>query len=560
MNVPLSEYPRPQMKRDSYLCLNGQWNLQFVSDGKEAKTYNILVPYCPESVYSGVQRTLQPQETMRYSRHVTFPGGVDFQRERLLLHFGAVDYRALIYINGEQVFEHTGGYLPFEVEVSSADFDLDVLVQDPSDTKEISRGKQSSEPGGIWYPPTSGIWQTVWMEKVPSVYIKSYKLTSDLQGFNVTVLMKDNSVCPFKLSLQGKEYEGQTGTKFRVDIPEAHLWTPEDPYLYDFVITVNQGEFEDKIEGYVGLRTYGVGKDEKGNNVLLLNNKPYFHHGLLDQGYYKEGFYTPKSDEDFINDIKTAKDLGFNTLRKHIKVEPLRWYYHCDRLGMLVWQDMVSGGGKYKTSTVTFPLIIGSHLKDNQYEKFARKDEHERQVWEQEAYTTVEHLFNVVSLAMWVPFNEGWGQFDSARIVQNIKALDDSRTIDHASGWQDQMIGDFKSLHVYFRPYRFHKDKLGRCVILTEFGGYGYDSNTTTNKSFIYKKLSSKLELTKAIVKLYEKQIIPAKNKGLAAAIYTQLSDVEQETNGLITYDRREVKVLPNSILEMSKKLLEKPL
>ena len=556
MNIPLSEYPRPQMKRDSYLCLNGLWDLQFISDGKEAKAYPILVPYSPESVYSGVKRTLQPYETMRYSRHVVFPEPVDFQTHTLLLHFGAVDYRALIYINGQQVFEHIGGYLPFEVEVPCREFNLDVLVQDPGDTKEISRGKQSSTPGGIWYPQTSGIWQSVWMEKVPRAYIKNYKLAVDLQGFDITVFMNDNSACPCILNLLGKEYEFKAGTKTRIDIPNAYLWTPEDPYLYDFVITANKDLIPDKVEGYVGLRTFGIGKDENSNNVLLLNKKPYFHHGLLDQGYYKDGFYTPKSDEDFINDIKTAKALGFNTLRKHIKVEPLRWYYHCDRLGMLVWQDMVSGGGKYKTSTVTLPLILGSHLKDNQYEKFARSDEHERQVWEQEAYATVDHLYNVVSLAMWVPFNEGWGQFDSARIVKNIKALDDSRSIDHASGWQDQGIGDFKSLHVYFRPYRFHKDKLGRCVILTEFGGYGYDTNTTQKKSFIYKKLRSKAELTQAIVNLYEKQILPAKNKGLAAAIYTQLSDVEQETNGLITYDRKEIKVLSKTILEMSKSLL----
>ncbi len=556
MNVPLSEYPRPQMKRESFLCLNGLWNLQFISDGKEAKEYSILVPYSPESVYSGVQRTLHAHETMRYSRHVVFPENVNFQTHTLLLHFGAVDYRALVYINGKQVFEHIGGYLPFEIEVPLREFDLDVLVQDPGDTKEISRGKQSSQPGGIWYPQTSGIWQTVWMEKVPQLYIKSYKLVPDLQGFNITVFMNDNSDCPCSLLFQGKEYELQAGKVFRIDIPDAYLWTPEAPYLYNFVIIANKGSNKDKVSGYVGLRTFGVGRDVNGNNVLLLNNKPYFHHGLLDQGYYKDGFYTPKSDEDFVNDIKTAKDLGFNTLRKHIKIEPLRWYYHCDRLGMLVWQDMVSGGGKYRTSTVTLPLIFGSHLKDNQYEKFARKDGKERKVWEKEAYGTVELLYNVVSLAMWVPFNEGWGQFDSARIVKNITAFDNTRTIDHASGWQDQKIGDFKSLHVYFRPYKFHKDKLGRCVILTEFGGYGYDTNTTKKKSFIYKKLRSKLELTQAIVKLYEKQIIPAKKKGLAAAIYTQLSDVEQETNGLITYDRADIKVIPSPICEMSKKLL----
>jgi len=569
--IPLSEYPRPQMKRDSYYCLNGKWSLVFVSDAEKRgeqfnalalKEYVINVPYSPESAYSGVGRTLQAHETMCYKRHVEFPGPVDFERERLLLHFGAVDYRALVRINDKIVCEHIGGYLPFSIDLAeqgifSKDFELSVLVQDPGDTKEISRGKQSSTPGGIWYPKTSGIWQTVWMEKVPKTYIKDFEITPNLQGFWIEVHTNDNSSCLAELSIPscGIFTTFETGSKNKIDILNPHLWTPEDPFLYDFTLTVKN----DKVKSYVGLRTFGVEKDEKGNSVLKLNDKPYFHHGLLDQGYYKDGYYTPKSDDDFVNDILLAKKLGFNTLRKHIKIEPLRWYYHCDRLGTLVWQDMVSGGGKYKIGTITLPLIFGSHIKDDKYEKFARLDAQQRKVWEQETYDTVKHLYNVTSIAMWVPFNEGWGQFDSKRIVGEIEKIDTTRTIDHASGWQDQGIGDFKSLHVYFRPYKFHKDRLGRCVILSEFGGYGYDTNTTAKKSFIYKKLKSKEELTQAIVKLYEKQIIPAKQKGLAATIYTQLSDVEQETNGLISYDRKEVKVLPNLILKMSQALLNEP-
>ena len=568
MNVPLSDYPRPQLKRNSYFCLNGKWALKFISDGKEAKEYSITVPYSPESTLSGVGRTLQAHETMCYSRHIEFPEEVDFSKEKLILHFGAVDYRTLIRINGKQVMEHIGGYLPFEIDLSSvgvfsSSFDLDVFVQDPGDTKEISRGKQSSEPGGIWYPKTSGIWQTVWMEKVPKTYIRSIQLKPTLKGFSIEVFSNTGKQIPVELSfcdITGS-FNFKTNELFTIEIPNAHLWTPEDPFLYNFKLTLNSNDAEyskdnDVVYSYVGLRTFGVGKDKKGNNVLYLNGEPYFYHGLLDQGYYKDSYYTPKSDEDFINDIVFAKSLGFNTLRKHIKIEPLRWYYHCDRLGVLVWQDMVSGGGKYKFGTITLPLVFGSHLKDNQYEKFARTNAKEREVWEKEAYDTVLHLFNVVSIAMWVPFNEGWGQFDSKRIAENIEKIDSSRTIDHASGWQDQGVGDFKSLHVYFKPYRFHKDKKGRCVILSEFGGYGYDTNTTAKKSFIYKKLKTKEELTRAIVKLYEKQIIPAKQKGLAAAIYTQLSDVEQETNGLITYDRKEVKVLSPAILEMSKQLI----
>ncbi len=551
MRIPLSEYPRPQMVRDSYLCLNGTWNLRFLSDGEKAEDKPILVPYSPESVFSGVERTLLAHETMLYSRHVDFPD-VDFSRERLLLHFGAVDYRAIVFIDKEQVTEHIGGYLPFSVEVNKSSFDLDVSVQDPGDSREISRGKQSSNPGGIWYPQTSGIWQTVWMEKVPRSYIQDIRILPDLNGFSLTVRMNDDTVGTAVVTIDGRQVEIKTNEKQYIKIDKAHLWSPDDPYLYNFDITAG----EDKVSSYVGLRTFGIGLNEKGQNVLLLNNKPFFHHGLLDQGYYKGGYYTPSDDKDFIYDISMMKKLGFNTLRKHIKVEPLRWYYHCDRLGMLVWQDMVSGGGKYKSRVVEAPLFIGSFLKDDNYKQFVREDEHEREVWEEEAYTTVRHLFNCTSIAMWVPFNEGWGQFDSKRISDNIRKIDDSRTIDHASGWHDQKIGDFKSYHVYYKPYRFRKDKLGRPVILSEFGGYGMEIGATKRDEFSYKKYITNEELTEAIVKLYETQIIPAKKRGLAASIYTQVSDVEQEVNGLLSYDRKTVKVIEEDIAKMSERLL----
>lgn len=551
MRIPLSEYPRPQMVRCSYLCLNGTWNLRFLSDGDKADDRQILVPYSPEAAFSGIERTLQAHETMLYSRHVEFPD-VDFSKERLLLHFGAVDYRAIVFIDKEQVAEHVGGYLPFSVEAGKSSFDLDVSVQDPGDSRQISRGKQSSNPGGIWYPKTSGIWQTVWMEKVPKSYIKDIRILPDLEGFYLTVLMNDENIGEAAVTIDGKKTAIRTNEKQYIRIDNPHLWSPDDPYLYNFDIAAG----EDRVRSYVGLRTFGIGKDDKGNNVLLLNNKPIFHHGLLDQGYYQGGYYTPKDDQDFIDDISRMKEMGFNALRKHIKVEPLRWYYHCDRLGMLVWQDMVSGGGPYRLPIITAPLVIGSFLKDDNYRKFAREDVHEREVWEEEAYGTVEHLYNCTSIAMWVPFNEGWGQFDSKRITDNIRKLDDSRTIDHASGWHDQGIGDFRSLHVYFRRYRFRKDGLGRPVILSEFGGYGMELGATEKKAFTYRKYWTREDLTDAVVKLYEKQIIPARRKGLAASIYTQVSDVEQEVNGLLSYDRKTVKVTPRAIKEMSERLL----
>ena len=539
------------MKRDSYLCLNGKWSLRFISDGEKAQTLSILVPYAPESDFSGVGRTLQHYETMLYSTHVDFPD-VDFTNERLLLHFDAVDYRAVVFVDKDQVAEHIGGYLPFSVEVDRSSFDLDVSVQDPGDSKEISRGKQSSEPGGIWYPKTSGIWQTVWMEKVPKNYIENLQITPSLEGFDITVITSDRSNGKAKLTLQDREYDIDTDKAVFINVKNPHLWTPEDPYLYNFDIKYG----DDKVSSYVGLRTFGVGPDDKGVMRLLLNGKPYFHHGLLDQGYFKGGYYTPRSDDDFVNDILRMKSMGFNTMRKHIKVESLRWYYHCDRLGMLVWQDMVNGGGHYKTLTIAAPLVLGSFLKDSRYDRFSREDAHEREVWEEEAYTTVRHLYNCTCIAMWVPFNEGWGQFDSERIVKNICKIDSTRTIDHASGWHDQKIGKIRSLHVYFRPYRYKKDKLGRAVVLSEFGGYGQSLGEVERKVFTYKRYQSREELTKAIVKLYEKQIIPAKEKGLAASIYTQVSDVEQEVNGLLSYDRSVVKVDPKELEKMSKKLL----
>ncbi|MBO4409130.1 MAG: glycoside hydrolase family 2 [Spirochaetales bacterium] len=552
MSIPLSEYPRPQMVRDSYMCLNGTWDLRFLSDGDDAKTVPIMVPYSPESDFSGVGRTLQAHETMLYSRHVEFPG-VDFPKEKLLLHFGAVDYRAIVFIDKQQVFEHIGGYLPFTVEVDKASFDLDVSVQDPCDAEEISRGKQCSEPGGIWYPKTSGIWQTVWMEKVPATYISGLKMIPDLEGFSLRVDLNDGSAVEGEVSIGGRKVPFTTGCSTYIKIDNPHLWSPEDPYLYNFDITVGA----DSVRSYVGLRTFGTGPDKDGVKRLLLNGKPYFHHGLLDQGYFKGGYYTPKDDQDFIDDITRMKEMGFNTLRKHIKVEPLRWYHHCDRLGMLVWQDMVSGGGKYDGKVVSAPLFVGSFLKDDQYDKFARSDEKARLVWEEETRATIEDLFNCTCIAMWVPFNEAWGQFDSERICNDIRKQDSSRTIDHASGWHDQGIGDFRSLHVYFRPYRYRADKGGRAVILSEFGGFGMKTDPTDKKANSYRNYRSTETLTRAVVRLYDKQIIPAKKKGLAASIYTQVSDVEHEVNGLLTYDRKMFKVDPQAMRAMSERLLE---
>ena len=348
------------------------------------------------------------------------------------------------------------------------------------------------------------------------------------------------------ISYQGKPIaEGDTGEDgcgSALLPPEAlYLWTPETPALYDVSITLG----EDHVQSYFAMRTVGTGRDAAGHPCLLLNGRPYFHHGVLDQGYWPDGLYTAPSDEALIYDIQLMKRLGFNMLRKHIKIEPMRWYYHCDRLGMLVWQDMPNGGGKYDLLAISAPLITRRHKKDNDYKRFARTDAAGRAEYYAGLDEMVRQLYNCPSVVMWVPFNEGWGQFDAAEAVRRIRALDQTRTIDHASGWHDQGAGDVQSLHVYFYQYRFRPDKRGRAVVLSEFGGYNLPlaGHTWNDANFGYRGYKTPEALEAAYRKLYETQIIPAKEKGLAACVYTQLSDVEDEVNGLVTYDRRAVKL-----------------
>lgn len=551
--IPFPEYPRPQMERkDNWTILNGYWDLKVVSKKNETiKEGKILVPYSPETERSGFGHITEPDETLIYSRSVSLPFPFDKEKERIFIHFGAVDYEAWVLVDGVEMIHHRGGYLPFSIEVDKKEFNLEVRVKDPSDTKEQERGKQKIKRGGIWYTPQSGIWQSVWAEKTPKDYIKGIKITPDLTGFSISLDKTGDGEC--ELKLDDKTYNFSSG-ETRIEIEKPHLWSPEDPYLYHFSVTFG----DDTVFSYVGLRTFGTGEDEKGVKRLMLNGKPYFHHGVLDQGYWDGGLYTPPSDEAMVDDIKLVKSMGFNTLRKHIKVEPLRWYYHCDRLGVLVWQDMVSGGGKYLFPVISAPLILGSHLKDNHYSLLRRKDKEMRDEFEKNLSLMIAHLYNVTSIAMWVPFNEAWGQFDSVRIGRNVEEMDKTRTVDYSSGWLDQGEGSFMSLHVYFRPYKFKKDKRNRCVILSEFGGYGREikGHRYGNDTFQYKGFNSEKELTDAFIEMYKRDIIPAKKEGLAAAIYTQLSDVEDELNGLITYDRMVVKMDKERVLELSKELL----
>ena len=547
-SAPLPEYPRPQLVRDSFLNLNGPWSYAITKTAQRPRQADgtIIVPFSPESELSGVGHTLQPDEYLWYIRSFTLPEG--FNVGRVLLHFGAVDEIATVWCNGVEVAAHTGGYLPFTAELTNvireSENTLMVCVRDPTDTGLMTRGKQSLKPGGIWYRPQSGIWQTVWIESVPYDYIRSIRLTPRIEEGAVEVRVEGKGHCT--LSLGKRKFGFPAGATVRVPVDDPVLWTPENPALYPFRVRMG----DDEVFSYFAMRTCTVETDDQGVRRLFLNGKPYFQNGVLDQGYWSDGLYTPPSDAAMIYDIETAKKMGFNMLRKHMKVEPDRWYYHCDRLGMLVWQDMPCGGGRYHAPVITAPLVTGVHLDDSRYPLFARSAPSGREQFMQELADMVRRLYNHPCIVLWVPFNEGWGQFDSRTAVELIESLDRTRPIDPASGWHDQGFGAFKSLHVYFKRYRFRKDKLDRAVILTEFGGYTHRvvNHAPPGRAFGYKSCKTREKLTTALRKLYWSQIQPAVQQGLAAAVYTQLTDVETELNGLITYDRRVEKLDPETV------------
>lgn len=552
---PLPEYPRPQLRRNSYLNLNGIWEYAITKTAEKpaAMQGEIVVPFSPETPLSGVGHILQPDEYLWYRRSVTLPEGF-FRGGRLLLHFGAVDQCCTVWVNGQEAGSHTGGYLPFALDVTELiegdAFTLELRVTDPTDTGSLSRGKQRLKNTGIWYTPQSGIWQTVWMECVPENYLRSLRITPKPEENAVHIRLEADDPAMAAVTIcrdGGIIAEGQTDengeSTLTIPAEELRLWSPEEPFLYDVAITLAGG---DKVESYFGMRAFGIGKDEKGLPRLLLNGKPYFQNGLLDQGYWSDGYYTAPSDEALIHDIAEMKRLGFNMLRKHIKVEPLRWYYHCDRLGMLVWQDMMNGGESYSPLSIYVFSNLGLRVKDDRYRYFSRSDEAGRTHYYEELGQMIDLLYNTVSLALWVPFNEGWGQFDALKAAEFIRKRDDTRPIDHASGWYDQGGGDIKSIHWYFRPYH-HKQppKEQRPICLTEYGGYNCavpGHCWGEGAEFGYKKIADPAEFNRAFQKLMEEQIIPAKERGLAAAVYTQVSDVEGERNGLLTYDRKVCK------------------
>ena len=523
--TPWDIYPRPQMKRESFLNLNGLWD--FAAEDYEGK---ILVPFCPESFLSGVNRHFGEGEALKYSRRFTLPEG--FNKGKVLLHFGAVDQNMICFINQQLVgSHHVGGYTAFSFDITrylQEENTIDVIVTDDLRDQAYPYGKQTTKRGGMWYTPVSGIWQTVWLESVPETYIEDLHIDNRNGQVEIAIVPAlDGTVV-----IDGIWYPLEDGA---VSIPHEnlHLWTPEDPYLYEFTIETDT----DKVESYFAARTI-ESKIVDGVPRLLLNGKPYFFHGLLDQGYWPEGIYTPPTPESYADDILEMKKLGFNTLRKHIKVEAEEFYYQCDKLGMVVFQDMVNNGDYAFLRDTILPTAGVQKLQD----KKLHKDLTHRLKFMDNMKQTVWQLKNHPCILYWTIFNEGWGQFDSDGVYRSLKEIDDTRIIDSTSGWFRRKRSDVESLHIYFNFWHRLKPHKERPLVLSEFGGFalpveGHIFNP--DNAYGYKNCKSLEDFQAAFEKLYRERVLPAIGKGLCAAIYTQVSDVEDEINGILTYDRK---------------------
>ena len=526
--TPHCYYPREQMKRDSFICLNGYWSLSVGKNGDVDYIGEVLVPFPPESEASGIERITVKGETLIYQRVFEIsPHG------RTLIHFGAVDCLCEVFINSKPAGEHSGGYLPFTLDITGlvceGENTITVTVNDPL-SHDYGWGKQKHKRGGMWYTPISGIWQTVWIESVPEKYIESIRLTTpDLSSVKIETVGGDEKKT---LIFEGKEYPYE-GNSFILTVDSPRLWSPQDPFLYGFELVCG----EDRISSYFALRTVTI-NERDGVSYICLNGKPYFFHGLLDQGYYSDGIYTPGNEKGFIDDILRMKELGFNMLRKHIKIEPDIFYYYCDKYGMIVFQDMVNNGGYNFILDTALPTVGIRHF-------LSRPSSKKRQrIFMKESVATVKHLYNHPSVVYYTIFNEGWGQHKATKVYRKLKECDPSRIWDTASGWFKDCESDVQSEHIYFRAVDIKPQK-GRPMVLSEFGGYSCkltEHSYNHEKTYGYKTCADRREFTSDLEELYINEIVPMIGRGLCAAVLTQVSDVEDETNGLVTYDRQVIK------------------
>jgi hypothetical protein len=552
------EYPRPQMVREDWQNLNGLWDYAITArDAGRHEEFDgeIMVPFPCESALSGVMKPVGKDKRLWYRR--TFKVPRKWKGQRVLLHFGAVDWDTAVWVNGKEVGNHKGGYDPFTFDITDAlkesgTQEIAVSVWDPTNDGTQPRGKQVNRPGGIWYTAVTGIWQTVWLEPVPETYIKGIKIVPDVDKGMVQVTIDtegDMDGCNFNVAVQGggllRRTSGSIGlNKITIKVPNAKLWSPDSPFLYDLEVKLLKDDKTcDKVDGYFGMRKIEVKKDEAGINRLFLNDKVLFQYGPLDQGWWPDGLYTAPTDEALKYDIEVLKKLGCNMLRKHVKIEPDRLYYWCDKLGLMVWQDMPSGD-KY----------IGGNDADIQ-----RTPESAAQ-FEAEIKAMITTFYNHPSIIMWVPYNEGWGQWDTPRIVKMIKELDPTRLVNNASGWSDRKVGDVHDIHSYPGP-ACPPISDERAAVLGEFGGLGLPVKGHTwqdEKNWGYRSYETREQLTDAYVALLGK-VRPLIGKGLSAAVYTQTTDVEIEVNGYMTYDRAMIKADAEKMAEAARKLYLPP-
>jgi beta-galactosidase/beta-glucuronidase len=564
--IPHSEHPMPQCMRKNWQCLNGKWELKKENEvGETLFEGEILVPFSPETLNSG----LKEEFVLHSGERLVYKRGFPLFREMLQgvtrLHFGAVDSECDVYVNRELVGRHKGGFTAFTVDISSVAREgfneLVVYVRDEGTRNGDARGKQSDNRGGIWYTPQSGIWQTVWVESMPKTHISDLRIYPDAIAKEVRVRSSSGGEEQFIIVSDGDKEIFRSVYLDEITFSyDFELWSPENPKLYDFILTNEAG---DEVRSYFAVRSFGRTRDERGIARLTLNEKPYFFNGVLDQGYWSDGMLTYPSDKAAEDELRLLKEMGFNTVRKHIKLEPMRWYYHCDRLGLIVWQDFVNGGGAYKfTHIAAFPFL-GFHHRDDDYEYFARENEGGRYEFKHMAEEILTQLYNCPCIGVWVPFNEGWGQFDSYEMTERVRKKDPTRLIDSVSGWHDQGIGktEIRSLHTYYTPLKVPRDE--RPVVLSEFGGYSmktaghvYDES----REFGYKKFKTQDELVKALRILYLQKLKPLIKEGLCGAIYTQVSDVEEEINGFVTYDRKVIKVPVCDMRKINEELLSEPI